>query len=56
MVQCISPMGMLSTVTDSACHNTITPGDSVRVRLLVIKNEAAKIGDEASMISGYQPP
>ena len=55
-LQCKRPKGRLSTVTEMACHSTMTPEVSVRVRLLVTKKEAANSGEDASMMRKYQPP
>ena len=54
--QFIKAKGKLNKVTVMDCHITITPGFSVRVRCLVMRNEAAKMGEEASITKLYQPP
>ena len=54
--QCSKAKGRLNKVTVIDCHITMTPGFSVRVRCLVMRNEAAKTGDEANITKLYQPP
>jgi hypothetical protein len=54
--QFIKAKGKLKSVTVIDCHITITPGFSVRVACLVMRNDAAEAGEEASMTKLYQPP